>query len=135
MAVYKREGEDKDQKKIEKPHITPIAANRDVASDFLTAIQQSEVKPIAPQFLDFEKDMRIAETGSGIEVLYKQNETNDLFRLIYCWDFGTENDPALSVMSEYLWAPTPTRRRSWPAPSTIWPATSASSPPPSAPMY
>ncbi|WP_297411619.1 M16 family metallopeptidase [uncultured Alistipes sp.] len=102
VAVYKREGEDKNQKKIEKPHITPIAANRDVASGFLTEIQQSEVKPIAPQFLDFEKDMSIARTGSDIEVLYKRNETNDLFRLIYCWDFGTENDPALSVMSEYL---------------------------------
>ena len=100
--VYKREGEDKEQKKIEKPQITPIAANRDAASDFLTSVQQSEVQPVAPQFLDFSKDMRIAKMKQDLEVLYKQNETNELFRLIYLWDFGTENDPALSLACDYL---------------------------------
>jgi len=102
VAVFKREGEDKEQKKIEKPRITPIATNRDVASDFLRSIQQSEAKPVAPQFLDFEKDMNRTSMKQNIEVLYKQNETNDLFRLIYCWDFGTENDPAMGVASDYI---------------------------------
>lgn len=102
VVVYKREGEDKNQKKIEKPQITPIASNRDAASEFLTSVQQSEVQPVAPMFLDFEKDMRVTEMKQGLEVLYKKNETNELFSLIYCWDFGTENDPALSVASDYI---------------------------------
>ncbi len=100
--VYKREGEDKEQQKIEKPQITPIAANRDYTSDFLNSVQQSEVEPVAPRFLDFKKDMSIAKMNKGLEVLYKQNETNGLFRLIYCWDFGTENDPALALACNYI---------------------------------
>ena len=66
-----------------KPEITPIVSNRDVASPFLTSIQENAVKPIEPVFLDFKKDMSQLTAKSDIPVLYKQNTTNDLFQLIY----------------------------------------------------
>ncbi|MDE6857380.1 MAG: insulinase family protein, partial [Alistipes sp.] len=103
VVLYKRMGEDKDQKKIDKPAITPIVTNRDCTSDFLVEIQQSEVEPIAPVFVDFEKDMSITRmSGRDVEVLYKKNETNDLFTMIYLYDFGSNDDPAMDIATTYI---------------------------------
>ena len=102
VTVYKRQGEDKSQKKIDKPQITPIATNRDNQSEFLKSIAASEVEPIEPCFTDFERDMDILTMNNGVEVLYKQNELNERFELVYLYDFGTDSDPELSVVSSYL---------------------------------
>ncbi|MEG1982315.1 MAG: insulinase family protein [Alistipes sp.] len=103
VALYKRQGEDKNQKKIDKPHITPISTNRDTASPFLTEIQKSTVAPIQPVFVDFKTDMSIGKMKHDIPVLYKHNETNDLFSLMYLYEFGTNDDPALSIaVSDYF---------------------------------
>ena len=104
VAVYKRQGEDKNQKKIDKPQITPIATNRDNQSEFLKAISAAsqQVEPIAPQFTDFERDMDIVTLSNGVEVLYKQNELNERFELVYLYDFGTDSDPELAVVRDYL---------------------------------
>ena len=101
-VVYKRQGEDKSQKKIEKPTITPISANRDVESDYLASIQASEVAPIAPQFVDFERDLGRSKLDSGVEVLYKRNTTNDLFSLIYLYDFGTSTVKSMELAADYM---------------------------------
>jgi len=102
-VLYKRMGEDREQKKIDKPAITPIVTNRDCTSRFLAEIQQSEVEPISPVFVDFEKDMSIVKmSGRDVEVLYKRNETNDLFTMIYLYDFGINDDPAMDVAAGYI---------------------------------
>ena len=99
--IYKRQGKDPNEQKIAKPEITPIVTNRDAQSDFFKAVAASEVKPIEPRFVDFEKDMDRFEAQSGIEVLYKQNTTTDYFSLEYMFDLGTLNDPALGLAFNY----------------------------------
>ena len=101
-VIYKRQGEDKSQKKIEKPIITPISANRDAQSDYLVSIQQSEVAPIAPVFVDYERDMSRTNLENGTEVLYKHNETNELFSLIYLYNFGATNFKSLPLATSYM---------------------------------
>lgn len=100
--VYKRQGKDPNEKKIEKPQITPIVMNRDSSSAFLKEIQASQVAPIEPVFLDFEKDLSKLTAKSGIPVLYKQNTSNDLFSLLYVFDMGNNNDKAMGTAFEYL---------------------------------
>lgn len=101
-VVYKRQGQDPNEKKIDKPAITPIQMNRDVASDFLVQIQNTPVKPIEPVFVDFERDMRILKAKSDIEVLYKHNETNDIFQLMYVFEMGNYHDRALGTAFQYM---------------------------------
>lgn len=101
-VIYKRQGQDPNEKKIDKPAITPIVMNRDSSSIFLKEIQQAQVKPIEPVFLDFEKDLQKLEAKSGIPVLYKQNTTNDLFSLMYVFDMGNDNDKAMGTAFEYM---------------------------------
>lgn len=99
--VYKREGQS-NYKKIEKPEITPIATNRDTSSAFLREIQLAEVKPIEPAFTDFKKDMSTAQLKNGLPLLYKKNETTDVFQLMYVFDMGRSNDATLNTAFSYL---------------------------------
>lgn len=101
-VVYKREGEDKTIQKIAAPKITPIMTNRDAQSDFLKEIQATTVKPIEPVFVDYSKDMSIVKTDKGLELLYKQNKSNDIFQISYVFNKGTENDPLINTAFSYL---------------------------------
>lgn len=101
-VIYKRQGKDPNEKKISKPDITPIVMNRDQASPFLKEIQQSNVTPIEPVFLDYNKDMSQLKSGNGIPVLYKQNTDNDIFQLTYLFDMGNNHDKALGTAAQYL---------------------------------
>ena len=101
-VVYKRQGEDKTVQKVSAPKITPIVTNRDQVSDFLTEIQNTEVKPIEPVFVNFDKDMAKFSLTEGAEVLYKKNELNDVFNLQLVYNKGSQQDPALSLAMNYL---------------------------------
>lgn len=101
-AIYKKQGKDPNEKKMAKPKITPIVMNRDATSSFLKEIQTSTVQPIAPQFLDFKKDLNRLKAKSNTPVLYKQNTSNDLFQLIYVFDMGNNNDKALGTAFNYM---------------------------------
>ena len=100
VAIYKRLGEDKNIIKIDAPKITPIETNRDKQSAFLAEIAASEPAPIQPVFVDWEKDMTVADFG-GLELLYKKNEKNDIAFLDFRYDKGTDNDPVLDVAADY----------------------------------
>jgi predicted Zn-dependent peptidase len=102
VVAYKRVGPNPRNEKIDAPEITPIVTNRDKQSDFLTALQQSEVKPIEPVFVDYSKDMSVFTLPSGIEVLYKHNDINDIATLQFNFDEGTLTDPALSLATNYV---------------------------------
>ncbi len=102
VVVYKREGKDPNELKIAKPALTPIQTNRDAVSGFLAEIQGSTVEPIEPVFVDFAKDMDRLTAKKGIEVLYKKNETTDIFDLEYIYETGYAADPALSLAADYL---------------------------------
>ena len=102
VIIYKRQGPDPDEQKMPKPAITPIVTNRDVQSDFLTAIQNSEVKPIEPVFVDYNKDLTKLTAKSGLPLFYKKNETTDLFTLTYMFEIGSNDNPAYGMMTNYI---------------------------------
>ena len=102
VTVYKRQGVDNTQKKIDKPAITPIPTNRDLVSQFVTDIQEAKVDPIEPLFLDFEKDLSFFKTEKGLPVIYKQNTENDLFDLQFRYEFGQEDDNRYDVAASYI---------------------------------
>ena len=102
VAIYKRQGIDANQKKIDKPVITPIPTNRDQMSQFVKDIQQSKVEPIQPRFLDFKKDLTISQTKKKLPLLYKQNTENGLFTLSFHYKFGTQADNRYDIASDYI---------------------------------
>ena len=99
--VYKRQGEDKDVIKVTAPKITPIKPNRDMQSTFLAEITGTEVEPIKPVFVDYEKSLSKFYVN-GLDVLYVHNKLNDLTDLTYQFNIGKQNDPALELAVDYL---------------------------------
>ncbi|MCQ2167995.1 MAG: insulinase family protein [Bacteroidales bacterium] len=104
VFVKKLQGKAEDGSKIDKPAITPIFTNRDTASVFLRQIQAeaAAVKPIEPVFVDFSKDLSTLTAKSGIEVLYKQNVTNQIFEIDYMFETGSYADKELPYACDYL---------------------------------
>lgn len=102
VCVYKRMGVDTTIKKIEKPAITPIPTNRDKQSDFVKNLMDETVEPIQPRFVDFKTDMNVSKTKAGLPLLYKQNTDDDLFTLVYKYDFGKTADLRYDLAFDYL---------------------------------
>ena len=102
VSVYKKQGIDTLQKKIDKPAITPIQANRDQKSAFVQAIQDSKVEPIQPKFVDFQKDLTFAKTKKGLPIYYVQNNENGLFQLSFRYEFGQSADKRYDVANQYI---------------------------------
>ena len=108
-VIYKRQGEDKTVQKVSAPKITPIKANRDAQSAFLAEIQATEVEPIEPVYVDYDKNMKFFDVN-GMEVLYAQNKLNDITNISYVYNTGIETDPALNLAFDYIsYLGTPTR--------------------------
>ena len=101
-TIYKKTGVDSTQKKIDKPAITPIQANRDQMSAFVKEIQESQVEPIHPKFVDFKKDLVIGETKNKLPLYYKQNTENDLFTIVFRYEFGQQDDNRYDIAADYL---------------------------------
>ncbi len=102
VCVYKRMGEDTSLKKIEKPIITPIPANREYESAFVKEIKNAKVAPIEPQFLDFKKDLVVSKTSKKLPLIYKKNTQDGLFNLQFRYEFGDEDDIRYSYATDYL---------------------------------
>ena len=101
-VVYKRQGVDPNQKKIDKPQITPIAANRDNVSQFVKDIQAAEVKPIEPKFVDFQRDLTFGTVNEGLPFVYVQNKENGRFQLTFRYEFGKQADVRYDYAADYL---------------------------------
>ena len=99
--VFKHNGKDPNEKKIEAPRITPIVTNRDKQSAFLQEIAASEPAPIDPVFVDYAKDMTVSSLD-GLQLLYKHNEQNDIAQLSFRYDRGSDDDPLLSLAADYV---------------------------------
>ena len=98
---FKYKGEDKNMVKVEKPTITPINANGNLTSPFVKNILEAPVKPIAPKFLDYQKDIAFGKAGIA-QVLTTKNTDNAIFRMSYRFNLGSSNYKLLPYASSYL---------------------------------
>lgn len=102
VTVYKRQGENKDQVKVENPGITPIALNRDKKSPFLTNFNAMSTPALEPKFVDYDKEIKKSTLKNGLELSYVENPINDLSELYILFDMGKDHDKKLGLAVEYL---------------------------------
>ena len=102
VTVFKKQGVDSLQKKIDKPAITPIPANRDMVSQFVKDIQNAQVEPIQPKFVDFKNDMTTLTTKKKLPLYYVKNNDNGLFHLVFFYNFGKSADNRYEMAADYL---------------------------------
>jgi predicted Zn-dependent peptidase len=101
VAVLKRKGEDKGVVKVEKPPITPVETNRGSQSAFVKSVNGMALGTVAPEWLDYNKDIRKGLVGKA-PLLYVPNKENGLFRLRYRYETGNWSNKKIGVATQYL---------------------------------
>lgn len=102
VCSYKKKGEDNSIKKIEKPEITPIPTNRDKTSAYLAEITSRKTGDIMPHFVEFNTDLKKSQTKTKLPLIYLQNKENDLFTMVFRFEFGDRADVRYSTAKDYL---------------------------------
>ena len=83
--------------KVDKPSWKPIEAkNTDAKSDFAIMIEAEEVPEVAPQVIEFGKDVQINKLNDCFTMFSTKNPYNDIFNLTITHNFGTIDDPDLN---------------------------------------
>lgn len=102
VLMYKRQGEDKNVAKVEKPNITPVHLNRDKQTPYLVEFMSTTPDGIQPLFVDYKNEIKKSKLKNGLEVSYIENKTNDLFNLNIIFDMGSDHDRKLALAVTYL---------------------------------
>lgn len=100
--VYKRNGDDKNIYKVEKPQITPVTLNRDVQSDFSKRISTMESIRLKPEFVDLKTAITEKEIVKDVPLYYIKNKTNELFTLFIEVDKDLAENKNLEFAMKYL---------------------------------
>lgn len=102
VVIYKRQGDDPNVIKVEKPQITPLELNREALSSFGKAFLSESAPRLEPQFADFKTQIKTDTLSNGLPFSYVENPNNALFRLDYIFEMGKVNDPLLAIALIYL---------------------------------
>jgi len=102
VCVYKKEGEDPNVIKVEKPPITSVELNRDAISQYARDFLEMDTPHLEPVFVDYDQEIRETTLTNGLELHYVQNPLNPVFRLNYIFEMGKNNDRKLSLALLYL---------------------------------
>ncbi len=102
VLVYKKTGEDKTIQKVIKPEINPVKVNRDDKSEFVQTLLSASSDEVQPVFLDFKKDIMDLKLKNEVPLYYLQNKENDLFKLSFLINTGTNENKKLNLAIDYL---------------------------------
>lgn len=100
--VYKKQGEDPNMLKMEKPAITEVPIDRNKQSEFYKTLEKIPEARLDPVFLDFEKDIQKTKLRKDIDFYYTHNDQNATFGLYYILDMGTANNRKIGLAVRYL---------------------------------
>lgn len=102
VVVYKREGEDKDIAKVDKPTITPVDPPKDTMSVFRADFEKKESERIQPAFISFKEKIQTKQLAGAVQFDYIKNDNNETFDLYYILDMGSDHDKILPIAIRYL---------------------------------
>ena len=89
--------------KVDKPNWKPIEAkNTEAKSDFAKAIEAQQVPEVEPQVIKFGEDVVITEVNDSFKLFSTTNPCNDIFDLKLVFNYGTFNNPDLSLAVSYF---------------------------------
>ena len=102
VCVYKHQGDDPNELKIDKPAISPIEMNRDKQSDFVETVLNNPTEPLQPEYVNFNNDISTYSLKNGNQLMYRQNNKNGLFVLRYIVETGSKADKYMPHAVEYF---------------------------------
>jgi len=98
---YKKQGEPQ-RHKVEKPPITPVETNNQLASRFKLGLDEEKLPAVEPKFVNFEKDIKLKRLGKLTPYFAVANPLSKKFTLSYVYPVGNLAYPALHEVEDYL---------------------------------
>ncbi|MBP7507913.1 MAG: insulinase family protein, partial [Prolixibacteraceae bacterium] len=102
VVVYKRQGENSELVKVEKPEITAVPVNRDLQSDFAEEFLKVKSSDVEPVFVNYDEKIKKDKLKENCDYYYIKNESNDLFSLYYIVDLGKWHSLKTELAVGYL---------------------------------
>ena len=102
VVIYKRQGVPEEVIKVSKPPITPVHINRHQESDFLKKVKATVVPAVHPEFLDYSRDIDTFHLPDSTRILYRKNEENETFHLVFYYRMGRHHDKVMTFAIELL---------------------------------
>ncbi len=102
VSIHKKTGEDTSVLKVEKPSITPIAVNRDDATNFAKELLAANAPLLTPQFVDYQSEIQSIVLKNDWKLDAVKNTTNELFSLSYIIARGKHTDRTFPLALHYL---------------------------------
>jgi len=102
IRVDKKEGEDPDVVKMEKPGISPVRIDYNRESDFFTGFRTQAPDTSSPLFPDYSKELVHSDLSPGVGLTSGVNKKNDLFELTFIFPEGRSASPILPIAGDYL---------------------------------
>ena len=102
VCVYKRQGDDPDVMKVDKPAITPVPLNTEEVSRFAERLLALDPEQTRARFADLDAAITRRPLRGGVELHHLRNAENRLFELLYVFDFGTHDDRWIGYATKYL---------------------------------
>jgi predicted Zn-dependent peptidase len=102
VVVYKRQGENSELVKVEKPAITAVPVNRDLQSDFAGEFLKMKSSDVEPVFVNYNEKIKKDKLKENCDYYYIKNESNDLFSLYYIIDLGKWHSLKTELAVGYL---------------------------------
>lgn len=102
LLFYSKMGFPKKQK-LEKPNYKPIAPkNTEAKSEFAKKIEAMPTTTSTPNYIEFNKDVHIAELQDKVHLYVSKNNINDIFSLRFNFGTGTFDNTLNSATSSLL---------------------------------
>lgn len=101
LALHSKMGSTK-KDKIEKPVRDAVVSKSTEKSEYYQSFLKIEEQPLAPVFIDFNKDITTSTLDQKGVFIQNKNPKNDVFELTYRWDIGTYNKPSIAYLASYL---------------------------------
>jgi predicted Zn-dependent peptidase len=95
VVAYRRRGQP-ELPKIAKPGFTPVDIKADRHSAAFQELVGSSVRPIEPHFIQAGRDYTSTDLRTG-KLIWVRNPMNDLFKLSFVFDIGTDDDERISL--------------------------------------
>ena len=102
VTVFKRQGPDPEVMKVEKPDITPVPLHTTQTSGFAERLLALPTSNIAAEFVDLNAAITRQRIDPLRELQHLRNTENELFELLYVYDFGTRDDRWAKTATDYL---------------------------------
>ncbi|MFA7693123.1 MAG: insulinase family protein [Candidatus Hydrogenedentales bacterium] len=88
--------------KVDKPPLPDFSIDSKRRSKFAEEILSLPLEPITPVFLKEGENYQHVVDPSGLELYYAANPLNDVFNLSIIVDYGTDQDPRMSIASRLM---------------------------------